>query len=235
MIDFSSFSWPVDKPKLVEYLKNISDEKYRKFSKGLIPGEFEMIGVNIPTLKKIAKEIYKGEWQSFLKIDDEGIFELKFLKGQVIANIKDITLYEEYFYFYLQCVTDWSLCDSFIMSSKVISKNRERFFGIAEKLIESDEEFKNRVGFIILLDYFVDKEYYDKVTHLIDGFVSDKYYANMGLAWLLSVMYVKFPDETYNFLKRAKLSFEVKRLTVRKVRDSYRVSRENKERISSIN
>lgn len=230
-MDFSLFKWPQDKTLLVDYLKQIANEKYRNFSKGLIPGDFVMLGVNIPSLKKIAKSIYKGNWQDFLMVDDEEIFELKFLKGQVIANIKDIGEYETRFWEYLPSITDWSLCDSFIMASKVISKDRHRFFPIVEVLIRSKDEFKNRIGFIILLGYFVNEDYFEKILPLIDGFKSDKYYANMGLAWLLSQMYAKNPLKTYEFIKRAQLSQEVKNYTVRKVRDSYKVSKEDKEKI----
>ena len=67
--------------------------------------------------------------------------------------------------------------------------------------IESEVEFENRVGFVILLNYFVDEEYKNDIFNAIRGFESASYYANMGLAWLLCVLYVSFPKETFVFLK----------------------------------
>ncbi len=233
-MDCRNAAWPRDRERFINYLESLASEKYRDFSKSLIPGEFVMLGINIPTLKKIAKEIYRGDYEEFLKINDGNIFEVKFLKGQVIANIRDEALYEKWFRWYLPLITDWSLCDSFVAASKVIKKNREHFFEIACELVRSEAEFEKRVGFVILLNYFVDAEYANKIFALVDGYDGGEYYADMALAWLLSVLYVKFPDETYEFLAKGSVTSEVVRYTIRKVRDSYRVSDENKERIKKI-
>ena len=227
-MDYSS------KDSVIEYLRSISEEKYKTFSKGLIPGEFEMIGVRIPTLKRIAKEISKGDYEAFLKIEDDDIFELKMLKGQVIANIKDKDEYEAQFFKYLPKITDWSLCDTFVASSKVISRNRERFFEIAKDLLKEKDEFKNRIAFVILLDYFVNDEYYKQIYSLIKGYESEYYYSNMALAWLISVLYVAYPSKTLQFLKKNRFSGEVIKYTIRKIKDSYRVSEDDKNALKEL-
>lgn len=233
-MDFKNCNWPLGIKELKTYLRSIANEKYKNFSKSLVPGDFEMLGVNIPTLKKIGREIYRGDYESFLSTDDSGIFELAFLKGQVIANIKDPDEYEKWFLWYIPSITNWSLCDSFIAASKVIKKDEERFFKIAEELIKQDAEFKNRVGFVILLDYFVDDNHKARILKLLEGYASDRYYANMALAWLLSELYVKYPEETFEFLINGGMSEEVMKYTVRKIKDSYRVSQENKDKLKRL-
>lgn len=233
-MNFKDAIWPDAIDDLKTYLIGLSNEKYKNFSKGLIPGDFIMLGVNVPTLKRIAKEIYKGDWKKFLEVDDENTFEIKFLKGQVIANITSPCEYEECFWRYLPSIDDWSSCDSFISASKVIKSDRGRFFEIAKKLIDSEHEFENRVGFVILLNYFVDGEYKNDIFNAIRGFESTLYYANMGLAWLLCVLYVSFPKETFVFLKENKFNENVIKYTIRKVRDSYQISSEEKERILEL-
>lgn len=42
--------------KLLEALKEMSDEAYRKFNLSLIPGETSAYGVRIPQLRKLAKK-----------------------------------------------------------------------------------------------------------------------------------------------------------------------------------
>lgn len=234
-MNFKDAIWPDSIDDLKTYLMGLANEKYKNFSKGLIPGDFLMLGVNVPTLKRIAKEIYKSDWKNFLEIDDEKTFEIKFLKGQVIANITSPCEYEEYFWRYLPSIDDWSSCDSFISASKVIKSDRGRFFEIAKKLIESEVEFENRVGFVILLNYFVDEEYKNDIFNAIRGFERASYYANMGLAWLLCVLYVSFPKETFVFLKENKFNEHVIKYTIRKVRDSYQISSEEKKRILELN
>ena len=48
------------------------------------------------------------------------------------------------------------------------------------------------------------------------------YYVRMGMAWLLATALAKFPDETRNFVNASSLTEDVKRLYVRKARESFR-------------
>lgn len=233
-MDFKNASWPDDRKVLLRYLNSLSNTKYRDFSKKLIPGDVYMLGVNLPTLKKIAKEIAKGDYERFLKTDDGGLFEFKYLKGQVIASIKDVDEYERYFWRYLPSITDWSLCDGFIASSKIIREHKEKFFDIAKGLIESSDEFEMRVGFVILLDHLVCEEYVDRIFRLIRGFESEFYYANMALAWLICELYIKYPKETQSFLSSKPISLEVLKMSERKIKDSYRVSVQDKEWLKKL-
>ena len=52
------------------------------------------------------------------------------------------------------------------------------------------------------MDYFVTEEYIDQIYNLIDGYKSDRYYANMALAWLIAELYIKFPESTKEFFKK---------------------------------
>ena len=48
-----------------------AEKDYKKFSQSLIPNIDNVLGVRLPVLRKIAKEIYKSEnWQDFLKRDN---------------------------------------------------------------------------------------------------------------------------------------------------------------------
>ncbi len=233
-MDFKTCDWNFCFDEFFDYAKSLSDEKYRDFSKKLIPGDFVMLGINIPTLKKIAKKIRTGDYDTFLKIDDRGIFELKFLKGQVIALSTDADEYERRFKAYLNSITDWSICDSFVASSKVIKKDPERFFSMAVDLLQEENEFANRVGFVIMLDYFVKDEYLNRILDTIESYHSEYRYANMALSWLLSVLYVKYPSIIFDYLKETSFSREVIRMSIRKIRDSYRVTIEDKDKLKEL-
>jgi len=53
----------------------------------------------------------------------------------------------------------------------------------------------------------------------------------MAKAWLLSVCYVKFRDETYKFLEKTSLDDWAVNKSIQKVRESLRVTKEEKEKI----
>ena len=66
-----------------EILLSHKDSKYSDFSSGLIPGENAIIGVRLPILRKIAKEISKGDYKNYLinSCNDMCYFEEIMLKG----------------------------------------------------------------------------------------------------------------------------------------------------------
>ena len=52
---------------------------------------------------------------------------------------------------------------------------------------------------------------------------------NMAVAWAISVCYVKFRDKTLKLLKIKELDIFVQNKAIQKIRESFRVSDEDKE------
>ena len=57
------------KEKLQAELKALQDLKYQKFHSSLLPGVQNIIGVRMPLLRKLAKDVSKGDWRKYW--DDE--------------------------------------------------------------------------------------------------------------------------------------------------------------------
>ena len=222
------------KEKLYKLLDEKKDAKYRDFSKKLTPGDFTMLGVRVPDMRKIAKNLTIEERESIIKLECDDIFEFKLIRGLVVADIKDVDKYKYEFERFLPLIDNWAICDIFIGSSKIIKKDLEYFFQRCTELIKKDDEFLNRVAFVILLNYYLIDEYIDKTFDLIKDFKSDKYYANMALGWLISYLYIKYPTKTQEFLTNCNLDKTVLKMGIRKIKDSYRVSPENKEWLKKI-
>ena len=70
-----------------------------------------------------------------------------------------------------------------------------------------------------------------KTLEKIDG---KGYYNDMAIAWLLSVAFVKNRDETFEYLNYDKLSNFTHNKTISKIRDSFRVSAEDKELVKRL-
>lgn len=233
-MNYKETDWKEGLEPLLNYLNDIAEPTYRDFSKKITPGNFTMLGIRIPILKKIAKNISQGDYRTFLTHSDRGIYELKILKGLVISNIKNIEEYKEYFEQFLPSIDNWAVCDIFLASSKIIKKDRPYYLNLCKELLKTDDEFKNRVAFVIFLDYFVDEEYRDTILDIIANYKSEHYYANMALAWLLSIIFVKFPKETKEYLTKNKFDENVTKYMIRKIKDSYRVSTEDKEWLKNV-
>lgn len=217
--------------ELIKYLKSIANERHRDFSLTITPTNMQLLGVSFPELNVIAKSISKGNYREFLEIKINNIFELEILKGYVIANIKDVTEYRDYFERFIKTIDNWAVCDTFLAMSKVIEKDRTYYFSRCKELIKEDNEFLNRVGFVVLLDYFIDDEHIDELYDMINGYNTEKYYSMMALGWLISYIFIKYPDRTFEYMKTCTISKDILKIAVSKIRDSRRVDDKYKNKL----
>lgn len=215
--------------KFLNYLKSIGDEKIKKFNERICTTSYEMLGIKIPVLKEIAKDISKTNYKKFLANTTSTYYEEVFIEGFVISNIKDPNEFLEYFNRFIYKIDCWALCDSCIASFKIFKKGD--YSSLAYSLILDSREYIVRVGYIILLDYYIDEEHIKDILNICTK-ESSYYYVNMAIAWLLSCCYVKFKDETLKLLEKKELTLFVQNKTISKIRDSYKVSKEEKDLIN---
>ncbi|MDE7389713.1 MAG: hypothetical protein K2M82_02055, partial [Lachnospiraceae bacterium] len=77
--------------EIISYMKSLSDEKYRDFHSKLIPdvvSKQEVMGIRLPVLRKLAKEIAKGDCEGYLSVSGTAYYEEPMLRGFVISMMK---------------------------------------------------------------------------------------------------------------------------------------------------
>lgn len=223
--------WNEEKYKnFINELLSLKDEKYLKFTKKITNTKVEMIGVQIPKLRKLAKDISKTDINSFIKEYKGNYFEERMILGFVIG-LSTLEDYKKYLEFYSTQILDWSLCDSVACSLNKIKKEKEYFFELAQKMINKNNEFQIRFGIVILLNYYLNDDYIDEVINTIISIKSDKYYPNMALAWILTEIYIKYPVKIDKYINKEYLSDFVLKKTISKICDSFRVSKKAKEQL----
>lgn len=217
----------------INYLKSLQDIEYKKFHQKLTTTKYEIIGIRVPILRSIAKEIIKTNYKKFLNDVGSTYYEEVFIEGLVIASLPEEDLF---FYLptYINKIDNWAICDSFCNSLKFIEKDPDKYFDYFKNYLTSKEEFKIRVGLVVLLNFYVQEKYLKDIFDLIDNIKIDKYYVNMASAWLLAEMYIKYPNETLEYLKRSKVNNFTFNKTISKICDSYRISKEEKERLKKM-
>ena len=218
--------------KLIE----LSDTKYKEFHSGLCPGmDTEMLGVSIPKIRKLAKEIVKDNPGEYLKNPEEEYYEELMLQALVIANLKiDLEKKKEYIISFVPKINCWAVCDSFCADLKDADKNPDFFWKIISKYFKSKKEYEIRFAVVMLLDHYVKEEYIDKIFKVIDNIKNEEYYVEMGIAWLVAEMYIKFPKQTMEYLKNCNLNKFTYNKALQKARESYRVSKEEKEVLNKM-
>ncbi len=205
------------------------NDQYKEFSSKLIINSKEMIGVNIPTLRKIAKKISISDIDSFLDIYQGKYFEETLVLGLALGYLKDKEALSKYIILYSKEITDWSLCDTPAINMKLIRSNNEYFFPYIKELINSKEEFQVRFGLILLLSHYLNDQYIDYILDLCINIKTDKYYINMAIAWLLCECYIKYKSNTDKYINSKYLDKFVLNKTISKICDSFRVDSKEKE------
>jgi len=222
---------------LVEQLKNMADEKYRAFNQKLVPIGRPMLGIQLPKLRSLAKEIAKGDWHEYLCIaqNQSNYYEEVMLQGLVIGAAKaDIAEILPLTAAFVPKIDNWAVCDSFCAGLKIVAKNKEEVFIFLQEYLQSDQEFFLRFAVVLLMDFYISEEYIDRLLLIFDGIHQDEYYVKMAVAWALSVCFVKFEQKTMAYLNANSLDDFTYNKALQKIVESYRVTDEIKTRIRSM-
>lgn len=213
-----------------------AQEDFKKFMSPLIPNIDNVLGVRLPVLRKIAKEIYKnGEWEDFVKQTDCRYMEEIMLQGIVIGLIKKSP--EEILGFvknFVPKIDNWAVCDTFCNSIKFTNKNKKLVWQFIQPYFKSQEEYDIRFGYVMLLTYFIDDDYIDSVLDLVDNFKDERYYARMAAAWALSICYVKQPEKTFKYLNSSRLDNWTFNKSIQKICESLRVDKDTKNMLKCL-
>lgn len=216
------------------YLRSVSDEKYRAFHISLVPGaEERIIGIRIPTIRKIAKEIAKGDIDSFLKCSCGTANEEIMIEGLVMASrkcgcgelIRDIFRFADK-------IDNWAVND--VVKFPMISKYRREIADVTDKLLFGSGPWHTRYGLKILMDYYLDDEYIDFALEKTAAVRSEEYYVYMMQGWLLATAAVKYAEKVFELLESGRLTSDAAAATMGKMRDSRRISAVDKDRVQRI-
>lgn len=214
----------------------LGEPGFQKFSASLIPGEERMLGVRLPILRALAKELVAGSgWQSYLAAAPRDYFEEIMLRGMIIGAAK-MPVEERLGYIrsFVPEIDNWSVCDSFCAGLKFTAKNLPLMLEFLRPYCKSEKEFEARFGYVLLMDFFLVEEYIDAALSLVASFSHPAYYARMAVAWLLATALAKFPDQAFACLVSAPLDSFTYKKTIQKALESYRVSPKNKEKLRAL-
>lgn len=220
--------------KFISYLINIQDEKYRDFNSKICNTKYKMLGIRLPILRKIAKDIMKTDYLTFLDNVKNNYYEEIMLEGLVIASIKVENLFFKYFNKFIKKIDDWSICDSVCNSLAILKDDKDKYFTYFKELALKEDEFTSRVGLVTILNYYIKEEYFKDIFAALNTIKSDKYYVNMAEAWLICELYTKEPKTTLEYIKNNKLNTFTHNKAIGKIRESYRVSREEKDFLNKL-
>ena len=216
-------------------LMSCAEEQYKSFHGSLVPTQERgaMLGVRVPTLRKLAKEYAKREdIELFLRDVPHLYYEENALHSFIIEQIKDFDECIRETELFLPYIDNWAVCDCF--SPKVFFKQRERLFPYCVKWLQSEYTYTVRYGLVMLLKHFLNGESAEEALRLAAAVDSDEYYINMAVSWLFAEAVGKCPERVIGYFERYVLKPEVHNKAIQKSVESRRVLDETKMYLKTL-
>ena len=213
-------------------LFELQDLKYKEFHGSLCPNLDKIIGVRVPQLREIAKNIAKEDYKTFLKNTSSEYYEELLLQGLVIGYAK-ISIEETFKYLkeFVPKINSWAVCDVTCSNLKITKKYMKEMWDFLEQYIKSNKEYEIRFALVMYLDYYLTEDYIDGLFEKINNIQNKEYYVQMAIAWLVSVAYIKQKEKTEKFIQKNNLDTFTQNKSIQKICESFRVSNEEKEKI----
>lgn len=221
--------------ELKSRLADLAEDEYREFVMKICPSERPFLGIRVPLIRDVCKEVDVSCIPELLLVEPVG-YEEVLARGFLISRLPFDEMMK-WFDSQVDSIDDWSTCDTFCSAvGKVIKKNKAKFFDAKmDELLSDSREFAVRVGLVLLKAVYVDEDYLQVIFDRISGLASrDEYYIRMGIAWLLCDCFIKYPTATTSYMLSSKLPKWTYNKTISKICDSYRVDEETKSLLKKM-
>ena len=152
--------------ELVKRLLSEQDLEYRDFHASLLPNidKKTIIGVRVPTMRKIAREFADSatpaELAKFMDKLPHRYFEENQVHLFVAERIKNADECLRRIEQFLPYIDNWAVCDG--KSPKALLKDEKRFVSCIEKWLKSREPYTVRFGVNMLMNFFLDARFNKK-------------------------------------------------------------------------
>ena len=220
--------------EISEKLLALQDIPYRDFNSRLIPGVAldSVIGVRIPLIRKMAKELPEKPSKLFLSELPHSYFEEYHLHAFLIGKIADFDVCIEEAERFLPYIDNWSVCDSF--SPKVFKKHKSELLDYINVWLESTHTYTVRFAIKMLMEHFLGEDFRPEYPEKVASVKSDEYYVKMMVAWYFATALAKQYDAILPYIESDALDDDIHKMTVRKILDSYRIGDEEKNYIRTL-
>ena len=222
-----------------------ADEEYKAFTSKLVPNvkPEKIIGVRIPQLRKMAKDLMKqskddpSNITTFMITLPHEYFDENNLHGLILNEEKDFDKTISSLELFLPHVDNWASCD--IISPKSFKPHKAQLLPHIRRWMDSNHEYTVRFGIEMLMTHFLNedfrKEYLQWVVAVQQNReVAEKYYVKMMIAWFFATALTKQYKDTLPVLEQELLEPWTHNMAIQKARESRQISLEVKEYLKTL-
>jgi 3-methyladenine DNA glycosylase AlkD len=204
-------------------LQALADSNYQKFSQKLNPNAQNILGIRVSDLRKIAKQIVKFDWETYLNGATDDSFEEILLQGLVIGYARiSIERRLQLINTFVAKIDNWGICDTFCGTIKIAAPDRIVVWNFLQKFYQDDRPFHLRFA-IVMLFKFINEKYIDDIFKIISSIHHDNRYVKLAVAWLIAECCARFSEKTIEFLAAKTMDPWTQNTAIRKISESFRV------------
>lgn len=215
-------------------LEKYIDKSYREFNSRLIPGVENVLGVRVPIIRKIVKEMNEDEKKLFLNNLPHDWHEENIMHMIIITEENDYNKAKEMLSEFLPFVDNWQVCDVGIPKAFKNLDVGEDLLLFVKKLISNEGTYFRRYGIFILMKIYLDDFYNREILEMVADIQSDEYYVNMMRAWFFQEAMVKRYDDDIKYLENKKLDKFTHLKTISKCVDSRKIDEKTKQYLKTL-
>lgn len=210
------------------------DKKYGDFQRKLAPnisGD-TIIGVRVPVLRKLAKEITGEDREDFLNSLPHRYYEENILHSIILSEIKDYEEAVKAVDAFLPFVDNWAVCDT--LKPKAFGKNRNLMIGDIRRWLADNRVYHRRFGLLMLMTHFLDKDFDPEYLEMAAQVKNDDYYISMMIAWYFATALAKVYPEAVVYIEERRLDRKTHNRAIQKAVESFRVGDEEKAYLKTL-
>lgn len=221
--------------EIKDRLFELQDVEYREFHSKLMPtvDPKKVIGVRVPVLRLLAKELSKRVDVADFLIDlPHQYYEEDNLHGFLLEREKNYDKLIDGLDAFLPYVDNWATCD--LMSPKIFKKHLDELLPHIRRWMASDHTYTIRFGMGMLMSFYLDEAFKPEYLEWVASMKSTEYYVNMMSAWFFATALTKQYESTLPLLLDNRLDVWVHNKTIQKARESYRIASERKAYLKTL-
>ena len=214
----------------------LRDEKYAAFTAKLIPNidPSRVVGVRAPQLAQLAKEL-KGSAvaREFLALLPHRFLEENGLHAALLNSMREYATVVEEVERFLPYVDNWATCDS--LSPKVFARHTAELLPLVRRWMASRHEYTCRFGIGMLMRHFLAPDTFrPDFPQWVAAIGRDEFYVKMMQAWYFATALAKQWDAVEPFMHEGRLPEWVRRKSIQKALESFRVSELHKSHLRTL-
>ena len=220
---------------LQKELFKLKDDNYARFQRKLIPNicPDRIIGVRIPKIRNLVKKIKKSSYiLYFVKKLPHKYYEEDALHAILISKSNSYETCLNLLKKFLPYIDNWAICDS--IRPSILKNYKNKLILEVVRWLKSESPYIQRFAINMLIVHYLDKDFKTEYLNLPFKIKTDEYYVNMAIAWFYASALAKHWKETIKYIENKKLSVFVHNKIISKAKDSYRITKEQKEYLDSL-